>query len=142
MWQRKTCILSWLSPLKDALRINSQLKAYDQNFRTSRYKKSQKKSTILKISKTYILHNNNAETLLTKYKKKILPSIIRFLSFLHFRWIFQFFRIPMNFFYFCLRLWKFLKVTVTLRTLDMLLSQDLISHTKIVRVTEVTVARL
>ena len=56
---------------------------YNQNFSTLRLNKNLKKLTILKMSKTYILHNNNAEKLLTNQPKNNCP--VNVTSFFHFK---------------------------------------------------------
>ena len=66
------------SRVKDALRVHSQPKVkFYQNFGTSRYNKNLDKLTMLKKSETYILYNNNAKKLLGKFKKIIIPWIIK-----------------------------------------------------------------
>ena len=58
----------------DGLRIHFQPKVwFDRNYSTSWYTKIWKKWTTLKMSKTFIFHNNNnAETLLRNILKKMV----------------------------------------------------------------------
>ena len=85
-----------------------------------------KKSVILKMSIKYILHNNNAENLLTNCQKNDFP-IHNWPSIFLFKWRIWnklIFRVHRNFFhFFCFKnfIWKFLKSNLTLLILDMFL---------------------
>ena len=70
--EKTMCESQFACLFKDVWHVNSQTKVWsNQNFITSRYNKNLKKSPIPKMSRTFILYNNNAETLLTYWQKKV-----------------------------------------------------------------------
>ena len=69
--------------------------------------KCKKKSTIQKVLRTLILHNNNSRKLLTnKWKKKLFNKKTGNVTLFQPKLICQFFRIHMNFFRFFSNFWK------------------------------------
>ena len=50
------------------------------------------------MSKTFVLHNNNAKKLMTNWPKEIIRNQVTYPLFHHFKWIYWFFRIRMKFF--------------------------------------------
>ena len=94
----RTFTLVYYQPKAAKILIRSEFQYF------AKWKKSEK-STILKISSTFILHNNNAKKLFEI--KKIANKYSHNLSIFYCKWIYWLFRIHMNFIQF---FFTFLKI--------------------------------